>query len=295
MVKTVVLYKRKNLCSRGDGMKYKNLVDLHIHSDNSHDAHHSVSLICEKAVERGLAAIAITDHCNLIDYRSARQDVICRQAAFDAFKVKSVFKDDIAVSAGIELGSPARDLEATEDVLKNGFDFVVASVHRIRGKKVSFARCDLTRETNRPELLLPRYFTEVLETAEWNGFDTLAHLTYPLRYFPKELLENLDFSQFDEIIRAILKTVADNGKALEINTKCEPYTMCGKTYRFHPDIDILKQFKELGGEYITVGSDAHSAYDVGNGIEEAYELAETVGFKYVAVYERRKPRLIAIK
>lgn len=275
-------------------MKYRNLADLHIHSDNSHDAHHSVSLVCEKAVERGLSVIAITDHCNCIDYKEARQDVIQRQAAFDAAKAKSVFADEIEVLSGIELGSPVRDTAAVEDVLKNNFDFVLASVHRIRGKKVSFARCDLTRETNRPELLIPRYLAEILETVEWNGFDSLAHLTYPFRYFPAEVLESYDLKCEDETVRKILKTLADNGKALEINTKCDPYVMGGKEYRLHPDIETVKLFKELGGEYITVGSDAHSAYDVGNRIEDAYEAAEAAGFKYVTVYRKRKPFPIKI-
>ena len=193
-------------------------MDMHVHSDNSHDAHHSVTLVCEKAVAKGLRAIAVTDHCNIIDYYKDKQNIICRQAAFEVKKAADVFNGQLIVSSGIELGSPARDCEAVKDVLKNNFDFVAASVHRIKGKKKSFRHYDYNRETNSPENLIARYFDEILETVQWNGFDTLAHLTFPLRYFPAEKIANFDIWQFRDRIEEILKTLAQNGKALEINT-----------------------------------------------------------------------------
>lgn len=275
-------------------MSYKNLMDMHVHSDNSHDAHHSVTLVCEKAVAKGLRAIAVTDHCNIIDYYKDKQNIICRQAAFEVKKAADVFNGQLIVSSGIELGSPARDDEAVRDVLKNKFDFVVASVHRIKGKKKSFLHYDYTRESNRPECLLPRYLDEMLETVQWNGFDSLAHFTFPLRYFPPEQLAEFDFWQYRDRIEAILKTLAQNGKALEINTKCEPFMMNGKTYNFHPDFEVVKLFKELGGEHITVGSDAHSTHDVGNRLSEAYDIAVAAGFKYVTLYQHRTPLSVKI-
>ncbi len=276
-------------------MKYRNLMDMHVHSDNSHDAHHSVTLVCEKAVLNGMRAIAVTDHCDCIGYRENKQDVICRQAAFEVKKAKAVFNGQLIISSGIELGSPARDLEAVSDVLKNKFDLVVASVHRIKGKKVSFGHYDYSREANRPECLIPRYLDELIETAQWNGFDALAHLTYPLRYYPAELLADFDIWQYRDRIELILKLLAQNGKALEINTKCDPVVMKNSIYTFHPDFEIIKLFHDLGGEHITVGSDAHSAYDVGNRIEEAYEMAEAAGFKYVTLYQQRVPMSVKIE
>lgn len=275
-------------------MTYRNLMDLHTHSDNSHDAHHSVTLLCEKAIEFRLSAIAVTDHCDCLRYKEAKQDIICRQAAFEVRKASKVFEGQINVVCGIELGSPARNTEAVADVMKNNYDFILASVHRIKGKKVSFGHYDFTREDNRPECLIPRYLDELLETAQWNGFDSLAHMTYPLRYYPAKLLENFDIMQYRDRLEAILSTLAKNGKALEINTK-GTYVMNGVTYNMHPDLNIVKLFKELGGEYVTVGSDAHSAYDVGSGIADAYELAETAGFKYITLYKNRKPYPVKIE
>lgn len=275
-------------------MGYINLMDMHIHSDNSHDADHSVTLLCEKAVAKNLKAIAITDHCDCINYKSSNQDIICRQSAFEVKKAQMIFKDQLDVICGIELGSPARDSLAVDDVLKNGFDFVLASVHRIKGKKVSFGHYDFSRENNRPECLIPRYLDEILETVQWNGFDSLAHLTYPFRYYPPEQLADFSLDDYKDKIDEILKTLAENGKALEINTACEPFIMGGKEYNFHPDFEIVKRFRELGGEYITIGSDAHKSSRVGDRIDLAYDIAKLAGFQCVTVYKNRKPMPISI-
>lgn len=276
-------------------MAYRNLMDMHIHSDNSKDAHHSVTLICEKAVEKKLRAIAVTDHCECINYYDSNQDIICRQAAFEVKKAQSVFNGQIIISNGVELGSPIRNLDAVDDALKNNFDFVLASVHIIKGKKKSFYNLNYDREDNKPELLIPRYLDDIIETVQWNGFDSLAHFTYPLRYYPEELLVDFDFLNYREQIELILKTLAVNGKALEINTSGKPYLVGNKQCTMHPYFEIVKLFKDLGGEYITVGSDAHSAYDVGNNVSEAYDMALAAGFKYVTLYQKRTPLSIKIE
>lgn len=270
-------------------------MDLHIHSDSSKDADHSVTLICEKAIEKRLRAIAVTDHCECLEYEEYGHSITCRQSAFEVRKAKLVFEGQLVVASGVELGNPVRNPLAVEDVLKNDFDYVVASVHRIKGKKKGFKHLDYTREANRPELLMPRYFDDVIETVEWNGFDSLAHLTYPIRYYPEKLLSEFRFSDCSEQLRYILKTLAANGKALEINTGSKEYVTADVSGCTHPCFELVKLFKELGGEYITVGSDAHSAYDVGNGIENAVKMAEEAGFKYLTLYQNRTPLPIKIE
>lgn len=276
-------------------MGYRNLVDCHIHSDNSNDAHHSVTLICEKAVGKGLRAISITDHCECLKYQEKQYATTCRQSNFEVLKARTVFEGQLVISSGVEIGNPTRDLLAANDVLKNKFDFVVASVHRIKGKKKSFKELDYAREGNKPELLMPRYFDDIIETVDWNGFDALAHLTYPLRYFPEHLIADYDIFSERERIEYILKALAKNGKALEINTLTKEYKAAAITSDMHPCFEIVKLFKELGGEYITVGSDAHTADMVGNKIVEAYDMALEAGFKYVTIYEKREPISIKIQ
>ncbi len=276
-------------------MPYRNLVDFHIHSDNSKDAEHSTTLICEKAIERNLRAIAITDHCECLDYDAMNYAVTCRQSAFETKKARLIFNGQLVVSSGLELGCPVRNLKAVEDVKKNNFDFLLASVHRIKGKKKSFRHLDYSREGNKPQLLFKRYLDDIIETVEWNGFDVLSHLTYPLRYFPPELLMDFDPFMFKDEFYHILKTLSNNGKALEINALGGFYLTATISAKTHPCVEIVKMFKELGGEYVTVGSDAHSAYKVGEGIEDALDVAKEAGFKYVTLYQSGTPMPIAIE
>lgn len=272
-----------------------NLIDTHIHSDNSKDAHHSVTLICEKAIEKGLIAIAVTDHCELLEYEESNYAVTCRQSAFEVCKARAVFEGQIDVASGVELGCPTRNLEAVEDVLRNNFDFVLASVHRIKGKKKGFMGLDYSRESNAPELLISRYLDDIIETVEWNGFDSLAHLTYPLRYYPASLIENFDIMIFKDKLYYIFETLAKNGKALEINTAGKDYKIKGISSSFHPCFELVKMFKQAGGEYITIGSDAHYAENVGRKIEDAMEIAKMAGFNYMTYYKNRLPISVKIE
>ena len=276
-------------------MEYRNLIDMHIHSDNSSDAEHSVTLICEKAIAKGLRAIAITDHYEALDSEKHNNLITCRQSVFETKKARVVFNGQIVISVGVELGSPVRNLELTEQILKNDYDFVLASVHRIRGKKKYLSELDYSREGNTPENIITRYYDDIIETVEWNKFDALAHITYPLRYFPAQKLADYDIMQNKEQLEHIFKTVIANGKAIEINTAGNEYVTKGITGSMHPCFEVLKFYKELGGELVTVGSDAHDANAVGNGVADAYDMMRAAGYKYVTYYQKHQPMPIEIE
>ncbi len=276
-------------------MESRNLVDMHIHSDNSSDAEHSVTLICEKAIEKNLRAIAITDHFEALDCEMHNNFVTCRQSVFETKKARMVFDGQIVVLTGVELGCPVRNLELTEKILQNDYDIVLASVHRIKGKKKFLGELDYSRESNDPALIMARYYDDIIETAEWNGFDVLAHITYPLRYFPAEKLAKYDIMQHKEQLEHIFKVLIANGKAIEINTASDRYVTKGITSDMHPCFEVLKLYKQLGGEYVTVGSDAHNAYNVGNKIADSYDMIKAAGFKYVTIYQKHHPLPITIE
>lgn len=58
--------------------------------------------------------------------------------------------------------------------------------------------------------------------------------------------------------------------------------------------EILTLYRDLGGEIVTTGSDAHLPADVGKGIPDACALLQECGFDRIAVYSHRKPELKAI-
>lgn len=270
------------------------LCDLHIHSNNSFDAENTVEELCESALSSGLGVIAVTDHCEA-EFINAGDN--CEFGSFDRQIPKSL--SDIAMAAekyrgrlkvlrGLELGEPMHDPAQTEKALAYGeLDFTLASVHNLRGRDdfyyMDFDSVDIN-------LILREYFEELAETASFDRFDSLAHLTYPIRYIFERTGEFPDLSLFYAQIDNIFNILIKNNKALEINVS-GLFKPMNQTL---PDLPLVKRFRELGGKYITVGSDAHTADMVGKGIEEGLRIAKLAGFEHYAYFEDHKPVLIEI-
>lgn len=139
--------------------------------------------------------------------------------------------------------------------------------------------------------ILKLYFEELAETAEFEYFDSLAHLTYPLRYIKDKTGKIPDLSVFYEDIDNIFKILIKNNKALEINVS----GLFKDLKMTLPDETLVRRFRKLGGKYITLGTDSHSVDFVGKGIKEGIEVAQKAGFTHYTIYENHKPIQIPIE
>ncbi len=273
-------------------MSFKNLVDTHTHTDNSFDGNCSAMLMCEQAVHKGVKFLAITDHFDVDFYERHSLAVRQMQSYVETCKAREAFKDKLTVLAGIEMGQPTYEQQLSEKSLeKFNYDFVIGSIHNLRNM-TDFCELDYTNLSD-DEIysLLEQYFKEELLLAQWNGFDTLAHLTYPLRYLAANNRRNITTKRFCDIIDEIFKTLIQNGKALEINTSGLRQPI-GKTM---PDEEYISRYRQLGGELITLGSDAHFTEHIAAGIHQGLEMAVGAGFEYVTVFQSRKPVAIKIE
>ena len=138
-------------------------------------------------------------------------------------------------------------------------------------------------------MLLDRYFDELLEMTRWGGFDILAHLTYPYRYLG--YTDTPPITCFEEKLREIFTSLARGGKALELNTSGLVRSPGGRTM---PELWELCLFRECGGEFVTLGSDAHRSAHVGGGIREGLELLRAAGFRYQASFSRRRAAAVPL-
>lgn len=254
------------------------LADYHTHTKYSFDSKESPEALCKKAIERGVSSIAITDHydCDYEEYEYP--------APFDAeerkrviFELKDKYAGKLDVIHGIELGQPHSRPEIAKKILSEGqFEFVIGSLHNIR-KLPDFYYFDYTKvKGNVLRSMIKKMLSELCEVATFGEVDTLAHITYPCRYI-KAAGECFDFaeyySEFDKLYSILIK----NNISLEINT-----STVWKGYGFTmPSEELIKLYYECGGRLITVGSDAHSADNVGGGIAETYSILKRFGFKTV--------------
>lgn len=268
-------------------MKFRYLCDNHIHTDCSRDGADPAMMMCESAARLGFYAVTITDHCECNAYYSERYDRSIRQSYFEARKASAAFNGRLGVLSGVEIGQPLQGETAAADILDAcEFDFVLASVHNVKGEKDFF---DLDYGTADIEGLLERYFDELSETIEWGRFDSLAHLTYPWRYLSERSV-SFDAARWDGRIDSILKQLIAKGRALELNTS----GFRQKLGVSLPDLPVVRRYREYGGKLITIGSDAHRWADVGAGIEQGLELLRQAGFHHYTVYLKHRPKFLPI-
>lgn len=252
--------------------------DCHLHTDNSFDSETPAERVAERARELGIEYIAITDHCDILEWSDAN---IARSNA-QAAELNDKY-DDLTVLRGIELGEPLQSPEQTSIALGLcEYDFILCSLHNIANEEDFYY---LHPDREQAQELIERYFNELLETVRWNEFDSLAHFTYPLRYITDRDGVQVDMERYQPVIREILATLAANGKALEINTS----GLRTPSGFLLPTVEYIRLFRELGGRYITLGSDAHVPEHIAVGMKEGIDAARQAGFTHATVYVNREP------
>jgi len=132
--------------------------------------------------------------------------------------------------------------------------------------------------------LMEKYYREAEYLVDSKLFDAFAHLDvykkYGIGYYGGEAVRKFPAEQ----LQVILKKMAQQGMALEINT-----AGLRRVDEFYPEAAIMRMARDAGVEHITIGSDCHKLDDLGKGIKEGLEFARSFGFKTVCGYEKRKP------
>ncbi len=286
------------------------MIDCHTHTSFSVDSDADLTEMFDKARKTGLKAYAVTDHCECNCWYPEEHYKV--PAVSDDFDFARHFEDSVsAVTAlkekyeksgesgektellcGVEMGQATHDTDVADIIVNDArLDIVIASVHQIYGYP-DFAFIDYSALTeNEIYKLLEKYFEEVYTLCRWGKFDILGHLTYALRYLTGDYGIRIDMSRFDDMIGESFRALIENGCGIEINTSGlrQKY---GDTF---PSGKYIRLYKSLGGEIISVGSDAHTPEDIGKGIGKGIRTASAEGFKYISYFKRRKPVFIEIK
>jgi histidinol-phosphatase (PHP family) len=227
---------------------------------------------CERAIEVGLPAIAFTEHADWALVHEGQHSVDIA-GYFDAIERCRAKYKDLRILTGVELGEPHWFPRETAEVLAAGpLDQVHGSIHcvRIGGRVV-----DASQFRERPGIdfheAVREYFHETLAMVEsGQPFETLAHLDYPKRYWLDGLAPYRE-QDYEAEIRAILVAAARTGRVLEVNTT-RGHTLC-------PDITVVRWWREVGGQAVQYGSDAHQPDKVAEGFKLATQMVEAAGFK----------------
>ena len=233
------------------------LSDYHTHCSLSFDSKTPVEDMVRAGIAQGLQEMCLTDHVDLFRPRE---------------------------TARWEHGESMRDFAYADELLSRlpELDFVIGSQHQLSEKydwNDLYFMPEATEQEAREQIA--DYLTLVLETAKWGKFSVLGHLTLPLRYMNENHGMHMSFDGFEDEVAQVFRALIENGCGIECNVNR------GNTPL--PDAKWLRLYHELGGEIITIGTDAHTPEFVGMRARETQELLKSCGLNYVCTFEKKKP------
>ena len=275
----------------------KIFADFHLHSEFSADCETDVRNLIGACRKAGLNMICLTDH-NDLDFPDTPDHIRFDLDMPDYMKTLSALREELLPEFDLRIGVEQGVMPSTCSKLSDfslrypGLDFIICSSHVVKGQDPWYPETFINPDGSPkdPREVYESCFEDILyNVRNFMDYNIYGHLDYVFRYGPRhitgQVFEEEFYEDIKDILHDILKTIIENGKGIEINT--------GSLYRgmdyAHPHILILKMYRQLGGEILTIGSDAHDLIHPGYAFDKARELALEAGFKAFCTFKDMKP------
>jgi histidinol-phosphatase (PHP family) len=266
------------------------MVDTHNHCEFSFDgkrttAHRSA----QSAFEKGLDGIVFTDHYDIYipdvpgEELPKPQDFDITAQQNELERINSLFPDSFKVLKGIEIGLNPNSVQQARSIIENhSFDQVIASVHYLEDSDPYYGAYFEGKDFKQAYGLYLEALYEGITSLK--DFDIAGHFDYVARYapYPQDCVR---YAEFSDIFDSLLKYLIENGKALEINTKS---CVSSKGRATVPDMDLLKRYRQMGGETVSLGSDSHTPDNVADRFDVYADMLRSAGFRWTSHYEKRQ-------
>lgn len=257
------------------------MFDFHMHTHVSFDGRDTAVNMANAALKAGLREICFTDH---MDYdpgdpnRKLHFEITQYNKEYDGLEMPG-----LTIRRGFEFGMlPDNREQFLKNVKLRDWDFVIGSLHFADGLDVYYSEY---WEGKTPYQAILRCFENTLRCVKHHdGFDVLGHLTYLGKCNANPDKQPILYNDYREVADEIMKILVQKGIGMEFNTS--GLDRCGA---YLPGTEYLRRFKELGGEIVTVGSDAHHADRVGQYCGEAVQIVKDI-FGHVCTFAQRKPQ-----
>ena len=266
--------------------------DYHTHSYFSGDCDTPTEQMIEKAISLGMTHLCFTEHLDL-DYPHRQGETLDFNLDTDKYRneflsLKEKYQKQLTLLCGVELGLQKHILSDLHNYTqRHPFDFIIASSHLCNGGDPYYP--DFF-DNRKEEDVYEEYFVSILENVKaFSDYDVYGHLDYIVRYGPNKDAR-YSYEKYRDIFDSILKNIIENGKGIELNTGGIKYGLKD----LHPATSILKRYKELGGEILTIGSDAHTPENLLHHFLRAKDVLEECGFKYYTIFQARRPQFIKL-
>lgn len=250
------------------------IFDSHMHTKFSADSEMLAADAIAKAASLNLG-IVFTEH---FDYDL---ELDGKEFTFDAAAYMNEYKtlrgDNVRL--GVEVGLRESARTANENFLTQAdFDFVIGSLHLVDDLDIYYP--DFYADKDKATAY-KKYFQQMAAEIELADFDALGHIDYICRTAPYDDPE-IDYPTFKAEIDTVLKIIVERGKVLELNTR-----RFNSARAVEELVPVYKKYRELGGQFVTIGSDAHKVAAIGNHFERALNFAKELDLTPVTFCERQ--------
>jgi histidinol-phosphatase (PHP family) len=250
-------------------------LDAHLHTEQSPDSAVPIDVYAALAVERGIPEICITDHVDFDPrdpaYEYSRYDDRERVVRGAAARWA---KQGVVIRFGAELTYNRRwEEDVRAHLARYRYDYVIGSVHDWPESPYWPSRVrEWVTGRSLDEILAP-YYAEIIAAARSGLFDTIGHLDVVKRYLHPHITA-ADLAKRPDLQEPALRAIIESGVSLEVNSSGLRYPGA-ETY---PSATVVARFRELGGERVVVGSDAHSRGSFAARLDESYRHLAAAGF-----------------
>ncbi len=260
--------------------------DYHIHTTFSTDGSAAPEAMCRRAIELGLPEIGFSEHWDVGPFEEVTRFLRPEAWWGELTRLRALFDGRLTVRAGIEIAEPHLYPDDTAAILARlPFDYAIGSVHFV-GPHMMFDE-KYFQQSTADEVYLP-YFSELEKMVRMGELDIVGHFDVPARTAIPIL--GYEVTRYEQLIRRILDLIIARGLALEVNVG----GLRKPGHNLMPDPLILKWFHRMGGERLTLGSDAHHLDQLGQNMDVALQAIRAAGFTHLTQYDHRQPHQIAI-
>lgn len=260
------------------------MFDSHVHTEFSSDSKMTINQVLD-SIEKNNIGIILTEH---LDLNYPHDNMFKIDVDNYINKTKNLRSNKLLI--GIEIGFD-EDIyvEKCKNIASNyDFDFVLGSTHIVEGIDLyeqEYYKNTETGEVYNIDEVYDKYFKAMLRMIKKNPyFDSMAHIDYISRYAARHYEDSeIYYDKYSYIIDDILKELVHMDKAMEINTRRLNDKNVIENFS-----KIYGKFRDLGGRFVTIGSDSHEKESIGINFKKATELAENIGLKPVYFKERKR-------